>query len=251
MDMSTITHTHRDTWLEPGELGAHYPGYQKTHARFDEFIDEFHAYYADCPTPQGLIDIGIPGWLWPADALKLYEMAYYADGDVLEIGSFHGLSTSIQGKALVNAGGGKRILSLELDSANMDETRRHTAPTAQVHEYIVGDAVMSCRALKNRGRTFGFAFVDHAHSYDLVKIAAEDLKTLIKPGGFALFHDYNDARNGSGDPDYGVYQAVQDAFADGTFEFCGVYGCTALYRRTGKVFAEARPSLLQRLFGRA
>jgi len=66
-----------------------------------------------------------------------------------------------------------------------------------------------------------------------VRHACEDLKTLIRPGGFALFHDYNDSRNGN-DPDYGVYQAVVDTFADGSFEFYGAYGCTGLYRRRGR-----------------
>ena len=49
--------------------------------------------------------------------------------------------------------------------------------------------------------------LDHAHTFDLVYHACEELKSLMKPGGFALFHDFNDPRN-SKEPDYGAYRAV-------------------------------------------
>ena len=52
---------------------------------------------------------------------------------------------------------------------------------------------------------------------------------LVAAGGFVLFHDYNDPRHGA-DPEHGVYQAVADAMPAGRFEFCGVYGCSCLYR---------------------
>ena len=32
-----------------------------------------------------MIDMGIAGWLLPEDAPKLYELAYYVDGDILEL----------------------------------------------------------------------------------------------------------------------------------------------------------------------
>ena len=101
-------------------------------------------------------------------------------------------------------------------------------------DFILGDARVSCGELKEQGRTFAFAFVDHSHMYELVRDACVDLKKLIRPGGFALFHDFNDPRNGK-DSQYGVYQAVVETFADETFVFHGVYGCAALYRRSMSV----------------
>ncbi len=95
---------------------------------------------------------------------------------------------------------------------------------------LVGDARELTARLVAEGRRFGFAFVDHSHAYDLVHAACLDLKRLVVPGGFALFHDHNDVRNGR-DGQYGVASAVRDAFADGSFRFWGTYGCTGLFRR--------------------
>jgi len=52
------------------------------------FINPEHAAFATCPTRHGMIDVGIDGWLLPADALKLYEMAYFCGGDCLNSARF-------------------------------------------------------------------------------------------------------------------------------------------------------------------
>ena len=216
-------------WLTADELGSRYPSYLPTYDFGADFIDETHRWYSHCPLNGAILDIGIRGWLRKDDALKLYEMAFFSSGDTLEIGSYEGLSTSIMGKATANTGLDSRIVSLELDPGAVERAKENLRGTFPLHEFMVGDARESCRTLKQAHRTFGFAFVDHSHTFELVRHACEDLKSLVKLNGFALFHDFNDPRNGRG-PDYGVYQAVCDAFADGSFEFCGVYGCTGLYR---------------------
>ena len=226
-------HKHPETWITPSEGGIAFSHYRKTFDFPGEFIDDAHARYAHAP-PSGLIEVGIPGWLRVADALKLYEMAYFSQGQVLEIGAYHGLSTSILALALRNAGRGHTLVSLELDPPAMLEAKRNVADLAEMCDFILGDARVSRGELKEQGRTFAFAFVDHSHMYELVRDACVDLKKLIRPGGFALFHDFNDPRNGK-DSQYGVYQAVVETFADETFVFHGVYGCAALYRRSTSV----------------
>jgi hypothetical protein len=222
---------HADTWIEEDRLGAEYPEYRPTHTFRGPYIDAAHAAIAAYPRKGVIIDAGIPGWLRPADALKLYEMCYFARGDVLELGAYHGLSTSIAARALRNAGRGRRrIVSLELDAEAAAEATRNTAEWDDLRTIVLGDARDACRALMEERRRFAFAFVDHSHNYELVHAACLDLKTLLAPDGFALFHDFNDARNGR-DPDYGVWHAVRDAFSDGSFAFFGVYGCTGLWRR--------------------
>src|SRR4051812_49312280 len=42
----------------------------------------------------------IDGWLEPVDSLKLYELAYLADGPFLEIGTYRGKSTTLIATAL-------------------------------------------------------------------------------------------------------------------------------------------------------
>jgi predicted O-methyltransferase YrrM len=219
---------HLDTWLEADKLGTTFPEYRSTYPITAQFIDADQARFA-C-SQGGLIDIGIPGWLRPADALKLYEMAYFSRADTLELGSYQGLSTSVMAAAVQNAGSGRHIISLELDPLAVEVARRHTAPWTNIVTFMVGDARESCRSLIDQHVSFGFAFIDHSHTYDLVLAACNDLKSLLSPGGFALFHDFNDGRNGI-DSDYGVWQAVRDSFSDGSFDFYGIYGCTGLWRR--------------------
>src|SRR4249920_3794215 len=60
-----------------------------------EFINEEHRALASNIRSDGMIDIGVEGWLLAADALKLYELVYFCGGDVLELGTYRGLSTSI------------------------------------------------------------------------------------------------------------------------------------------------------------
>jgi predicted O-methyltransferase YrrM len=222
---------HVDSHLALDRLATAYPPYRPTYRFGAQHIDAAHARLGATAMQGDIIDLGIPGWLRPADALKLYELAYFSDGDVLEIGCYHGLSTRIQTDALRNAGRGRTLTSLELMADHVAEAERHTADNAAFREFIIGDARESCAALRHHGRTFGTAFVDHSHTYELVHAACEDLKHLLNPGGFALFHDYNDDRNAH-DPEYGVFQAARDAFADGSFTFHGIYGCTGLYQRT-------------------
>ena len=221
-------HRHQSTWLDAAELGSRFPPYVPTYDFLQPYIDHRHVTLATAPLNGEIIEIGIPGWLRPADALKLYELAYFAPGDVLEIGTYHGLSTSIQAEAMA-ARPGRRLVTLELDPPAVAEARKHTARWSSSIDIMEGDARQSCQQLAAAGRRFSYAFVDHSHSYELVLAACQDLKQLLTPGAFALFHDYNDARNGT-DPDYGVWHAVGDAFRDGSAEFWGVYGCTGLWR---------------------
>ncbi|MEO8277032.1 MAG: hypothetical protein ABI639_12525, partial [Thermoanaerobaculia bacterium] len=93
------------------------PSYMRTFDFDGEFINGAHAFFATCPTRDHLIDLGIDGWLRREDALKLYELAYFASGPILEIGSYQGLSTSILVRATRDSGRRNRIVSVELDAA--------------------------------------------------------------------------------------------------------------------------------------
>jgi cephalosporin hydroxylase len=96
----------------------------------------------------------------------------------------------------------------------------------------LGDARKICRKLVRAKRRFAFVFVDDSHSYDSVLGVCRFLPDLLIAGGFCLFHDYNDIKNiDPNDADYGVPQAVQDGLPNDTFEFYGIFGCCALYRK--------------------
>jgi GT2 family glycosyltransferase/glycosyltransferase involved in cell wall biosynthesis len=229
---------HPQTRVECNELGRARP-YQPTITGFDQFINDQHRYYHECPTKGILIDVGIEGRLRREDALKLYEMAYYATGDILEFGTFFGLSTSILAEAVRDAGKGGRIVTMELGERYAEHARRTLTELklSRYVEFMVGDADASCQKLVDAGRKFHFAFVDHSHAYEHVVKACRRVTQLLKPGAFCLFHDYNDRRNtdhigvGESNNEYGVYSAVTDALDREVFDFYGINGCCSLFRR--------------------
>ncbi|PYK15499.1 MAG: hypothetical protein DME55_13635 [Verrucomicrobia bacterium] len=222
--------THPETWVGRGELGRARP-YQPTITSFRQFINDQHRYYHECPTKGGiLIDVGIQGHLRREDALKLYEMAYYATGDILEFGTNRGLSTSILARAISDSGKSAKIVTMELCPELAGQASRTLSQLdfSRHIEFLVGDADASCQKLVDAGRKFAFAFVDHSHAYGDVVKACHHLSQLLTPGSFCLFHDFNDRRE---TVEYGVYAAVTQTLDCNQFEFCGIYGCCGLFRR--------------------
>jgi hypothetical protein len=88
--------------------------YAKTYHFAGEFIDEQHRALVSCIDANGMINTGIEGWLLPADALKLYKFVYFCGGDVLELGTYRGLSAFVCLKASEAAGLDNVIVSIDL-----------------------------------------------------------------------------------------------------------------------------------------
>ena len=232
-------HRHLDTLLTAEKVGISFPPYQPTYSFLGEYIDEFHSMIGSSATGSGLINLdhafgfSLKGWLRRADALKLYELAYFAEGDILELGSYHGLSTCILAKAVHNARRGTRILSVDLSAANSTKTTESLQPLGleSLVTTVCSEATAAVKNLAEKRRRFAFVFIDHSHSYRPVYQVCRHLPTVLDSCAFCLFHDFNDRRNGDpAYPQYGVYQAVLDGLDQELFDFYGVYGCTALYR---------------------
>ena len=218
------------------------PPYRATFAFPGPYVDEAQRRLALSPLKDGLLIqlqnspwLGqtIQGWLRREDALKLYEIAYFAKGDILELGSFHGLSTSILSRASRNSPHPKRIESVDLSprSIFMTEWNLRRQGLKRGVRTFVGDASAEVRRRADRGSRFGMVFVDHSHAYGPVYEVCRGLRKIVVAGAFCLFHDFNDPRNYDlADEDHGVYQAVVDGLAPADFEFYGLYGCLAMYR---------------------
>jgi hypothetical protein len=233
---------HPESFIEQDALGSVNAPYQPTFEFAGDFINESHKAYSTCLGSDGLsIELRdrpvdgdpIDGWLRREDALKLYELGYFAAGDILELGSYHGLSTSILSRANHDSPRKRNIYTVDLEPYNVQMTTRHllamglkTGVTA-----ICGDALAVTRNLAEDGRRFAFVFIDHSHAYSAVYPVCGELARVLERGAFCLFHDFNDFRNkDTSDPEYGVYQAVLEGLDPGQFEFCGIYGCAGLYR---------------------
>lgn len=207
---------------------------------FTGYLDGRHAGWAECPQADRILQHRIFGWLRRADALKLYELAALSEGNVLELGTHQGLSTHIMAGAIRAFGGGRRIDSFDLDPEAVAGARSNLA--AELAEGLVtitiGEAAEQCRRIISEGRRYGFVFVDHSHHYGPMCEICRLLPTVVKPGGFVLFHDFTDPRSrepseGMPEPDFGVLAACRECLSPMAFRYLGAFGCSGLFRRTG------------------
>lgn len=235
---------HPETFLRLDEVGSVIPPYRPTFPFPGPYIDPFHRHLGESPLKDGLLiqlkngslfGQTIQGWLRREDALKLYEIAYFADGDILELGSFHGLSTSILSRASRRSPHPKSVETVDLSPRSVFMTEwnlRRQGLKRGVHTFV-GDALVEVKRRAERGARYGMVFVDHSHAYGPVHSVCRELTNVVFPGGFCLFHDFNDPRNyDPADEDHGVHQAVVDGLDPARFAFYGIYGCLALYRAT-------------------
>lgn len=242
---SAPSYDNKDTWLTLEETAVEKRFDMRFKPTYDfpgDFIDGYHKFLANAPilpddVAEGCIDIGYEGWLLPADACKLYELAYF-NPDVLEIGTYRGLSSAVMSQAIVNAGNGGQIVTVDLDPVHQYVARTtHEArklPGRENIHYFVFDGTEFVRRLFDREdpRLFKMVFVDHTHVYEPMLDICPLLHEVTAPGGFVLFHDYNDQRNANPKAlDFGVYQAVNETLSKEHFEFYGIFGACGLYRR--------------------
>jgi SAM-dependent methyltransferase len=221
---------HPESWIDIGQLGAQRP-YRATYGEtelpgptFNQLLDAGHQ------TGSASIDIGIPGWLERTDALKLYELAYFGTGDVLELGCGAGLATTILARAVAEANRAARVVSVDLDSRMMAGAKSNQLFLGRV-QFVRGEPVMVCQDLVRSWNEFGLVIVHYSRAYADVRELCELMVFLVQPGGFVLFQDFNNRRNqAGGNGSFGVYAAVTDGLAVPPFAFYGVFGGSGLYR---------------------
>ena len=221
------------------ELGREIPEYRPTFDFQGSFIDSFHEFFSKCPLKDDIfiqiknfgLEKGdmIEGWLRREDTLKLYEIAHFVRGDILELGSYHGLSTTVLSLANRHSPYPKRIYSVELDLGCVKQTEANLLSNGlnQGVTIICADATDAINSFANESKQFELVFVDHSHAYEPVSIICQKLNRVMRRGGFCLFHDFNDPRNRQ---DYRIYQAVTEGLSSIEFQFYGIYGCAALYQ---------------------
>ncbi|MCF8468319.1 MAG: class I SAM-dependent methyltransferase [Sneathiella sp.] len=265
--------SNEETAISPDRLGRTIPNYAKTYDFPGEYINDEQKWWSECPVsgikvgvrPRPDLDEGpldnpkydkrdIFGALRRADALKIYELAYFSNGDVIDMGTAFGLSCSISAQALEKAGGNGCIDTVDLNSTHQEFAKKAISglPGNQRVSYHLMDGTTFLKQYRDEKRLAGFVFIDHAHTYNAVFEAAQLMDEVVAPGGFVLFHDYNDWRNSDkNDPVYadlwakvpperleefaafGAYSAAHEGLSD-AFEFHGVFGCTGLFRKNTK-----------------
>lgn len=201
------------------------PDYCPTFARAGTYINDEH---------RGVIDTvsSVHGQLRDEDAWKLYEMAYYADGPVLEIGCLHGKSTTILALGIRAAANAVPLISVDVNEEHcaiaQSNVRRMVPEITPQFRTGYSNTIVAALATK-----IHFAFVDGNHTYGQVK---EDLPAVdmhLRPGGFMLLHDYFDSRNHQPpeNPRYGVVKATEEFLTKHEYQGRGRFGCCALYQK--------------------
>lgn len=210
----------------PDELVRGYSPYQPTHAlqHMGPFFEDLLKLPEAANVSAMLFDF--KGKCWRNDALKLYEMAHFAQGDILELGCFFGASTIVMAKAT-----DRSITTIDLSPDAIKVARANF-----LRHHVDGNIITVCDDGANgirelKGRQFHFAFVDHDHTYEAVHSACLELPSVMAPGAYVFFHDFQDERNFVDDPRHkmGVYAAVRETLAD-KWHFAGYSGYGALFR---------------------
>lgn len=195
---------------------------------FEAMPDDGHALISGWPVVDGLVSTQPRGFLRPADALTLYDLARYQSGPMLELGSAWGLSTTILCRG-VKARGTGHVVSFEINpifqKTAVAAVRK--AGLARWHRMRNGDAGVLMQKAIARGEIYGAIFIDHDHGLEASHMTCRLLPRLLAPGGLALFHDFNDPLNQTGE--YGVYNAVRTMLqTDRMLALYGTPGCCAL-----------------------
>jgi len=224
---------YKNTFLELDSLDSKKFPYQPTFDFPGPFINRSHEYYSNCPLQDNgeSISIGIRGGLSRVDALKLYEIAYFVHGDVLELGSSRGLSALVLLNAIKDSGTNRALYSVDIKPECIELTRKNIDHLGLDHLFqICDDAGRAISQLAKKGKKFDFVFIDHSHAYKPVFDVCQELPKVLNPQAFCLFHDFNTKRNADpANEDYKVYQALRDGLSP-DFEFYGIFRSAALYR---------------------
>lgn len=152
--------------------------------------------------------IGIEGFMESWELERLAELAI--NQDVLEIGSFRGLSTWAM---LVGAKSLWSVDTHKANSAGQQQMEDHTTLAFFQHaisrfknvNYVIADSEIAAQ-MDALPRDFDMIFLDAMHTYEDVKADIERWYPRVRSGGLMVFHDY-------AHPHFpGVKQAVDERF---------------------------------------
>jgi hypothetical protein len=178
----------------------------------------------------------IPGWLAPEDCRKLYELAYFSDGPILEIGTYCGRSAVTMAMALSDAGRDHPIVSVDIDPAAAGLGHRN----ACAHE--VADRIIFVCGTVDRflagvpGFEPALIFVDGDHRAAGVRGDLAAIAPIVRPGTLLFFHDYlpTELPDTNGFPvspkPIEVAETVMGSWVPDHADFAGTFGWSALYR---------------------
>jgi SAM-dependent methyltransferase len=171
----------------------------------------------------------IPGFLRDEDVLKLYELAYFSDGPVLEIGTWCGKSTAALAAGARDSARGAAVFSVDINEDRLEQAREGLAARGLGTEVTLVRG--SAAALFAAAPRFSpkLVFVDGDHTLRGVRRDLAVLERHVPNGALLLFHDYANTRE-----TFEVRRALEGSWVMRECDAGGVFGLSGLFvRRSG------------------
>ena len=148
-------------------------------------ITDYHASLLDLPIEKGVIKTDIDGWLQPTEAHFLYKCAYES-ANILELGPYHGLSTTIIAQAKIDSGNIGTITTVDVFSKNIEKTKHNVekiAPDVKI-SYNIDDAINFVVKQNELPMPvfYDMIFIDANHTYEWMKLLTQKVKPLFCRG---------------------------------------------------------------------
>lgn len=171
----------------------------------------------------------IAGWQSLGDSQKLYEMAYFAGKQILEIGTYGGRAAIVmlRGALANNQRVAPHYVGIDIDSAAIQRTRETLIKQGLIEYAILFEGTLQDYT-RNHVSQPTMVFVDGDHTYTGIKKDLETLATFLEPGVPILCHDYTNPSNVDESDELGVRQAVDEWIEAGEATFAGIFGCSIL-----------------------
>jgi predicted O-methyltransferase YrrM len=172
----------------------------------------------------------IPGMLYPADAQKLYELAWHAEGPILEIGTHKGRSTVLLATAQRDSGKENLVVTMDISHDFLAEARATIAAAGLGPRVVVVQGTRGALAGALPPMTPALVFVDGDHTYDGVARDLAALEAIVPAGGVIAMHDFGGYE--AEDPFWiQVEAASRDSWMSRDCEDLGRAGLLGLFRR--------------------
>jgi predicted O-methyltransferase YrrM len=133
------------------------------------------------------------GWLLPAEARVLAELAFGVD--VLELGAYKGRSTVAMARTA------RRVFSVDWHHGDTGTGEADTLAEFMANIALAKNVVPIVGSFRDvlpflMPAAFHLVFIDGAHDYDSVVTDAEWAELMVAPSGYIAAHDYSDGHPG-------------------------------------------------------
>jgi predicted O-methyltransferase YrrM len=197
----------------------------------DEFLGDQHRLLLHEMPP-------IDGLMYPQDALKLYELAWFSPGPILEIGTYHGLSAAVMATSLNDSNSPQLIYSLDVDPAALNQARQNLKSQGLLDRVTLAEGSVRdlVRVLPNFRPML--VFVDGDHTLWGAISDLEVLYEIVPTGGIVAMHDYEGYQNSDAYWTQ-VRQGVHLSWMTRQCRFLGRFGLIGVFQRVrGPQFLE-------------